>query len=1692
MRITMRFQFLILLTFLFVAGRAAAQTGCLDFEDFPQGPVFGPLLGNSPGDTVFSQDGLQVAVQEIQYANGNTGFSNGQIQGSNINWLDGQFLFMGNNAIELHYTGGVQTVCFEFFDGGGEENVSVNGSPVAVLQQFTEVENLAIPGVEIELTLDSTSAGGLLSIGTVCFSGEIESLLIGGQEFGVDNVCASEAEGSGGDCIEFEGMQTPGYGDGNTMPGAVFYEESGVNLRLAPFQTLFWTSTFGFLNVLEQPGFAAASGQYVQFDNINAIFDFTQYPETVEEVAVDFQYDPAGDGSVNFAANGAPFVIQFNLMPGFYTLAPGVELEVTYTNNSMTEGELLFTGNIQSLLIGGANGLSIDNVCVNPPPPCPIDNFALEVGECNPNGVFDLTIDFDYAGLPSDTVVLLVNGDEQLYVAGDFPVVFSPFVAIPDTLVFELSLPGVEGCSVTEELYPPFCDDEPCPPGTFEAIVGECEANGSFPVTFEYTGDADTVQLSNSVSNNPVFVPGDIVNELENSYNVDSQLNVIIFELQELGGNNCSYVDTVAVPYCESCLLTATLESEPVCSATGQYTVGINVYGADNGDTLTVTSSETGTVQNIPFSGNPVTLTLPVPADNFDEITICPYDAPSPDCCIILSYDLPCEGGCGLGEAFLATDTVSCNEDGTYDAALFVENLNAGEEVIATSLSTGFSENLITGVTGVEYLQMTGWPVPEYGADSLEICLVDQPNCCTYTAFGVDCPPVECNFEAEVSLLSCDPGGVMTFEVTTSSDDPAVGQYVNVIVGDIQYGLVAMNTTVEVGLLINEGEDEVDVVIENWSGFFSGPICSIVETVDVSSCVSDCAGPLVEAIPEACSSSNPGAYELHLEIFPDTNANPVYDFYANGDVVIQQVFLPNGSTTLEILPYNSGTSPDVITVCYHQEPECCTSIYIDPLQCDCDDIESMTATMLPCEESGEYFVEIDLDFIDNFGYPFNLEVDGEYFDTYVPEDLPIIVGPFAGNGEPHEFYAQGDGECEGAGATVDGQFCDSDCPITGIEVVTEPGCANTSGSFYYGAFELLGVNAPGDSVIVTSQVTGETTLGVLDPNGSGVFDFNLPNTNLGYDVVTVCLFNQPNCCFEIDYDINCPSCEIQEWVVEPQECEADGTFSLFVDVVFEGAPTGIEVIIPGLNYSDVFDSGAFPLELPGFVGDGDSYDVFLIPGCDNEIVTEVEFPNCINGGGCLFENVIVEPHPCEDGEFFVDVEVQVNEPGILGYYVFGDGEIFGPFSYDEPFVTVGPFAGDGETVYDFLILDIENPACFGYAEFGPKDCDDSNCGILSMTAEPQECNGDGTYDLFLDIEMEDPNEDPLFWFYLNGALIGQSTLAPLPVELINVPLTDTENVVFKACIFDQPNCCIEVEYPQPDCLNDNCPIDNVTVDFAFCDTTGFYVELDFDGPVPNTAGSYRIFGNGETYDTLGYDAPRPVIVGPFDPYTDNIYELIVADLQQPNCSDFVEFPAFDCEEGQEVCIGFSDFDGFTDVSNDSDGYIGEVDGVDISYSKIADDAEKEVSVLDNPFDGFTLADSSVLYTDNAGVSFDAGPLPDPVDSRRFSFDYYLEDTVETVVVGADNMFFYRDIPMEDSTILVTPDISITFELVNDKMGTITVEGPIRKLLFGPFSAEALAIDNVCVTHVPEQVCAIENVEVDALSCDEDGKYKLFL
>ena len=1665
----MNVKYAFLLPLLLAVLSLKSQPGCLDFENFPQGPVFGPALNTLPGDTLFIQDGLIGIAQEIQYLNGDTGFGNAVIQGADVQWLDGQFLFMGNNALQLHYPDGAQQVCFDFFDGGGEENIAVNGSSIAVLSAFTEVENLSFPGVDIELTVDSATSNTFLPRGTLCLTGELYSLTIGGQEFGVDNVCAVPLDApGGGDCLAFEAMDTLGYGTtSGTPPGSVFYTEMGVGMRLAPVQTLFWASIYGDLNVRQAsslPAFTSASGQFLEFESINAIYDLTAYPEPVAQVKADYYYAPDGDGTVNFAANGAPFLIQVLLQPGFYALAPGVTLEVVPDNNTNTSGQLVFEGNIQTLLMGGVAGLHLDNLCINPEPPCPLSGLTVEAGGCNPNGVFQVILDVDYAGAPTDTLLLSVDGTPYNHPASNFPVTVGPFVAPTSDMAFEVTTLNDPECGLSAVLPGQDCGVD-CP---LESVVILGGGVNCFPGEDFYT---IALQVEGAQVGDTLTVLAQQANFFETVvYNgqqllLNLPLPAVQFEFLQICDFNANADCCVEISYdigCPDCVFeNLNIEYLP-CDGDSLFYFELNFDALGNlpGESFKVETSN-GYLETYAYADLPVTVG---PVLGYGEpVTVWVYDIES-DCGASQTIITPdCGGGCVLGEVNLLTPAAGCNNDGTYNIPMTVENAQNGDTLIVTSLITGYSQTLIYGAPFGFNLQLSNWPSPTSGVDSLSICFANQPNCCAYVDFEVPCDPADCGLEAVVEVIDCQPNGVLTFSVTTSNDNPNGGPFVMIRIGNtFSYGLVGVNTTVEVGPFINPGTDEITVLVEQWANQSPNHVfCEVEVPVDVSGCNPDCDIPAFDIIPEGCTGIF-GSYSAFIDLDEAALNGAPIDIYVNGELRWSEY--TGGDFSLDIWAINPGDVQDVVSICYSNNPACCLSKGVDAIPCYCSDVLEVIAEASPCEGS-DYYVTVDL-VTSDFGDVFNLDVNNSFYGSYSFDEFPVTIGPFEGNGLPLELFAYPDGQCTAASAEVDAPLCDNGCASASASLLE----LNCTAAGYHALFQLQGLSNTTDTVVVTSQFSNFTTVGVLNPAGNGIFDVDLPLPADGFDAVTICWGQPDNCCVEAIYEVPCGNsgCDIEAVFANATDCNDDGEYNLVLDLEYSGVPTSFEVSIPELGYSAVHGLNDFPVTIPGLPGDGEAYQV-NIGATDCNAFTEKLFNAPACHVGCVFNNVIAEPYPCENGEFLVDIEVQVNDPGDLGYFIFADGEIFGPYSYDEPFVTLGPFAGDGETVYDFLILDFANPTCFGYVEVGPKSCDNGgDCQIQALSAVPQDCNGDGTYDLLVDIEVEAPQNDLLFWFYLNGDYIGQSTLAALPGELINLPLVNTEEITFKACIFDQPDCCKEVVYTQPDCLGNTCLIADVTAEFAFCDEEGFYVGLDFlSGNQPEN-GLYKIFGNGAVYDTLSYGDERPVVVGPFDPFTDNIYELIVEDLSTAGCSGFTEFVAFDCPPDSSSCVDFEPFAGYQSLPPDGSGSLIEVGtqaGVFFGYS-LGDFCLCSMEVIDSEdLNFFDPAVGQVVEFTDAELYFE---FPEP--AGEVSFDYATQETEVYLTEDNFNVLTLLDTLTENMPIALPNGNTIKripYASNNDfsESSRIVITGEVTELrLFGTGF-----LDNLCWAPATQEV-----------------------
>jgi hypothetical protein len=165
-------------------------TVCVDFEaPLVLGTQYGTPIGQAPGDLAFTTtNGVSVTVQDFTHASG-TAFNEAIVETPPVPFGSGQSLRSNNINLEFDFSSigfTARAVTVEFLDLGGSENLTVDGNPVYA-GDLSGVPS-TIGGVGVAVTTASVS-GGLT--GTLTLSGSVSRLLIGGQEFWIDNICAS-------------------------------------------------------------------------------------------------------------------------------------------------------------------------------------------------------------------------------------------------------------------------------------------------------------------------------------------------------------------------------------------------------------------------------------------------------------------------------------------------------------------------------------------------------------------------------------------------------------------------------------------------------------------------------------------------------------------------------------------------------------------------------------------------------------------------------------------------------------------------------------------------------------------------------------------------------------------------------------------------------------------------------------------------------------------------------------------------------------------------------------------------------------------------------------------------------------------------------------------------------------------------------------------------------------------------------------------------------------------------------------------------------------------------------------------------------------------------------------------------------------------------------------------------------------
>ncbi|MBK8505000.1 MAG: T9SS type A sorting domain-containing protein [Saprospiraceae bacterium] len=231
------------------------------------------------------------------------------------------------------------------------------------------------------------------------------------------------------------------------------------------------------------------------------------------------------------------------------------------------------------------------------------------------------------------------------------------------------------------------------------------------------------------------------------------------------------------------------------------------------------------------------------------------------------------------------------------------------------------------------------------------------------------------------------------------------------------------------------------------------------------------------------------------------------------------------------------------------------------------------------------------------------------------------------------------------------------------------------------------------------------------------------------------------------------------------------------------------------------------------------------------------------------------------------------------------------FAYADLPLVLTDLQADGQTSYEFVVLDQENHDCRNYIVLGVVDC---YCLWSDINVAEGDCTSDSTYVIEVDFA---PGNVETFSLYTGDQKLGDFAFGDLPLRLTDFPAGGGAIDELWICA-TQTNCCIKYELESPLCARDECSIRDIEAYPLDCEDGQYKVKLDFeyDG---NQSDYFIVKHEGEYVGEYRYDE-LPVKVGPFQAIDSSSLILEICDSELHGCHASVEVmpPACKCDLGE--------------------------------------------------------------------------------------------------------------------------------------------------------------------------------------------------
>ena len=716
--------------------------------------------------------------------------------------------------------------------------------------------------------------------------------------------------------------------------------------------------------------------------------------------------------------------------------------------------------------------------------------------------------------------------------------------------------------------------------------------------------------------------------------------------------------------------------------------------------------------------------------------------------------------------------------------------------------------------------------------------------------------------------------------------------------GNFSYG----DLPVTIGPLEGNGTTHYEFVARD----LLHPDCSDFAEVGTVFCgTGDCAIFDLVADPGDCNPD--GTYNLWINFQYENSPNAYFEVFYQG---VNIGYYPLNELPVMIPHFqDNGAAFPAIGVCINDTPDCCADVEFEAPNCgggDCN-IYDLTVTASDCE-AGMFYVTIDFQYENVGNAGFKVQGNGIVYGNFSYSDLPVTLGPLAGNGTTNYEFVVKDvlhGDCS---ASLN--FGPVDCPLTGdcqvSNLTVTPGDCWSDGTYPVSIdFEVTNSATNFFSVFYNGEFIAHNKPLAALPLTIEHFSDN----GEAFPVITVCLNDQPDCCVEVEFEApGCQQsgdCHIFEIFAEAHPCN-DGHFLL--DIEFQHENTGSEGFTIKANGQVLgeFEYGQ-NFYTVGPLASGVVYEI---------VIRDNQFPDCKGfyqfgpifcGGDCHIYDLVAETSDCDDeGQFYVTLDFEHNGTGNDGFKIFGNGNVYGFFGYGDLPVTIGPFQTPIDNL-EFIAADVQHPDCHDFVEVNAPNCNGGgDCHIFNLMADVHPCLSNGTF--FVTLDFEYANTSGYFKVQGNGVNYGIFSYDDVPVTIGPLVGNGATNFGFVVRDLHFHDCAADVGIGTVECAGSgDCQIVNLVADASEChndDTYNIWVNFDFENATNNF---YDVFHNGEFVDFYPL-SHIPTIIPHVTGNGLPVQTVTVCINDNPNCCATFEYEAPDCEEQLIVWPGDANAD----------------------------------------------------------------------------------------------------------------------------------------------------------------------------------------